>query len=755
MNASYTSRSSSSSPIGLKKRPDIVIEEVNYQGEPFWVCKDPLDQQYHRLNEQEYAILRWLDGEVTFDQLKDRFELEFTPYRVELRELTQVVGKFHEKSLVFATDASQGEKLLEMGREKLRKELKQKAMSAHAVKWKGFDPENFLNATNPWVTPLFSARAVKIVLSLTMLAAFWLVLHYEQLWARAPDLWAFLDPSNWLTLGLALAGSKLLHEFGHAYAFKRFGGEVHEIGMMIFFFMPTMYCNTSDSWMLKDKWARIAVACGGVYVELMIFTLATFVWWFSSPGTWTHDISINLMFVCSLSAVVINGNPLLKYDGYFVLSDYFEIPNLSQDSSDQIRRAFMVHGLGIEDEATPWVSSFNRRFMLIYGVAAYFFKMSLMLTVAWFLVSGAAPYGLAPIAFMFATVVTVMFLGRPLYKLWERLKTPGTMIKINRRNLRMTLTFIGVVLLALCIPWPMSVMTDCTLDGGGTGTVVTREGGELKEAYFKPGDQVRKGDVILKLSNPALEKEAAATDQQIAMVDAEIEVRKDQLFDEQDANALSLVALRKQFAGLQEQQIQLQQRLEALVVRAPIDGRVVGIQMEAEDEGLSDERSLNTDVGNILVARLSTWLEPGVEVCRICSDDEKCGTLAIRHSDQDLVQPGQKVRMLFNSQRSRVYKATVESFSVESELPQDLVDFETQGATVQTMTDASMAQAEGQAVNIDGASMDSSVLLGRCSIEEVNAVPFGSTGVAKVSIGYRSTLWRLWRTIRQFTNTKL
>jgi len=222
---------------------------------------------------------------VTFDELKDRFELEFTPYRVELRELTQVVGQFHEKSLVYATDAGQGVKLLEMGREKLRKELKQKAMSAHAIKWKGFDPENFLNATNPWVTPLFSRQAVEFVLMMTLMAACWLLLHYEQAMARAPDLWSFLEPSNWLTLGLAIAGSKLLHELGHAYAFKRFGGEVHEIGVMIFFFMPTMYCNTSDSWMLKDKWARIAVACGGVYVELMIFTLATFVWWFSSPGT--------------------------------------------------------------------------------------------------------------------------------------------------------------------------------------------------------------------------------------------------------------------------------------------------------------------------------------------------------------------------------------------------------------------------------------------------------------------------------------
>ena len=755
MSASYTSRSSSASPIGLKKRPDIVVKQVNYQGEPFWVCKDPLDQQYHRLNEQEYAIFRWLDGDVTFDDLKDRFEREFTPYRVELRELTQVVGRFHEKSLVFATEAGQGEQLLEMGREKLRKELKQKATSAHAIKWKGFDPENFLNATNPYVTPLFSARAVSIVLALTALAVCWLLLHYEQVMARAPDLWSFIDPANWVTLGLAIAGSKLLHEFGHAYAFKRFGGEIHEIGVMIFFFMPTMYCNTSDSWMLRDKWARIAVACGGVYVELMIFTLATLVWWLSAPGTFTYDIAINLMFVCSLSAVIVNGNPLLKYDGYFVLSDYFEIPNLSQDSGDQIRRAFMVKCLGIEDEATPWVSSFNRRFLLIYGVAAYLFKMSLMLTVAYFLVVGAAPYGLAPLAFIFATIVTLVFLGMPLQKLWKKLTIPGTLIKIKERNVKISLAALGVILLGLLIPYPCNVTSDCTLDGGFAGTVVTQESGELKKTFFKPGDTVRKGDVIAQLANRMLEKEATANLQQIQVVEAEIANRRHELYEQTDLETSSMVVLQERLVGLKRQQSQFEQRLEALVVRAPIAGRVVGIQLQPDVERLNDERALKMDYGNILVDRLSTWLDSGVEICRICSDEGSWATLAIKHSDQDLARPGQTVKMLFNSKRSRVFKTTVDSFSVEPELPQDLVDFETEGATVKSMTEASMAMAEGPAVNSDGASVDSSVLLGRCQIEATHAVPFGSTGVAKIRVGYRSALWRFLRAVRHFANTKL
>lgn len=754
MTVSYASQSSSSAPIRLRRRPDIVVKEVVYQGETFWVCKDPLDQQFHRLNEQEYAIFCWLDGNVSFDDLREKFERKFTPYRVELRELAQVLGQFHEKSLVNATDASQGEKLLEMGRDKLRKELKQKAMSAHAIKWKGFDPEVFLNATNPYVTWFFSAKAITVVLTMTCIAAGWLAIHYEQLMAKAPSLWSMVDSANWATLFLVIAGTKLLHEFGHAYSFKRFGGEVHEIGVMIFFFMPTMYCNTSDSWMLPNKWERIAVALGGVYVEITIFTIASFVWWFSGPGM-TRDIAINLMFVCSLSTVVVNGNPLLKYDGYFVLSDLFEIPNLSEDSSDQIRRWFMVNGLGLEDEATPWLSSFNRWFMLIYGVAAYLFKLSLMLTISYFLVSSSGPYGLAPIGFLFAGVITLVYLGMPLYKLGKKLVIPGTMIKIKKPNMRISIAIVLAILIMLFVPFPYYIKTDCTLDGGAAGMVVTQVPGELKHAFFKPGDRVNQGDVIVELNNPQLERQMMAIHRQMSMVEVEIESSKHNLFTSNGSDTASINFLKEKLAGLTAQHVQLAKKKDALILRAPMPGRIVGIRSEANDARMNDARSLKMDHGNLLVGRVSTWLAPGVEVCRIRSDGNAWATLTIKQADQDIVSAGQRVLMLFNSDRSQTFESVVESLSHETEFLQDLLDFETEGATIKTMAQASATLKQGAPVNSDGASMDSSVQLAQCKIEGTEGIPFGSNGVAKIYLGRRSMFWRFTRAYRLFVNTKL
>ena len=736
-------------------RPDIVVQPLHYQGEPYWVCKDPLGQEYQHLNEQEYALLSWLDGEVTFDQLKHRFERKFSPYRVEHRDLAQAIGDLHEKSLVFATNAAQGEKLLEMGREKYRKELKQKFLSLWAIKWKGFDPEAFLNLTNPYVRWFFSQRMIAIVLLMALAASFWLLLHYEQVMTRMPNLWDLLNPSNWLALGTTIAITKLIHEFGHAYAFKRFGGEVHEIGVMIFFFMPTMYCNTSDSWMLQDKWQRIAVALGGIYLEIAIFSVATFVWWFSNSGT-VQDIAVNLMFICSLSAVLINGNPLLKYDGYFVLADWLEIPNLAQQSSDQIRRLFMVHALGIQDEKSLWISNHNKRLMITYGIAAYLFRLWLMLTVAYMLVVNFAPYGLAPLGFIFAVVVTVTYLLMPLYQLGKRLKTPGTMLKTKRKNLIITSSVIGFIFISVFIPYPYYISTDCTMDSGVAQSVYTAESGTLVEVFFRPGELVKKEQVILRLENPKLEKEYARTQKELSLVRVEIENIQLDLFDK--AQTAGLHSLTERALGLEKQLEKLSKRLSALEVRAGRDGVLVGVNLSPQSPPMGDERKLRQQKGNILLSSGDRpWLKTGQEICRIRPLGDKRASLSIKQQDQDLIQIGQTVYIMFRSNPSRRYQSHVESLSYETETLGDLVDFEAMGDTVKSLTQLQDSQSKGggKAVNKDGGSLDSSVLLAICTVEEVDSLIFGAGGTAKIHVGPRTLAWRLTRMFRLFVNSKL
>lgn len=748
----YFSNSSASTPIGVKKRADIIRRRVSYQGDPYWVCKDPLAQEYFYLNEQEYAILGWLDGHTSFDQLKDRFEHDFSPYRVTYRELTQLIGSFHERSLVKATAAGQGQKLLEMGREKERKKLKEKLSNVCTIKWKGFDPEIFLNATNPYVTPFFSQRAVAVVLAMVCFAALWLIVHLDQVMARVPSLWSFVDSSNWSTLGLVIVASKLLHELGHAYAFKRFGGEVHEIGIMIFFFMPTMYCNTTDSWMLENKWSRMAVALGGIYVELFIFSVATFFWWGAEPGI-IQDLSINLMFVCSLSTVLINGNPLLKYDGYFVLADLVEIPNLDKQSSSQIMRKFLGYGLGIEGEEALWISRSNQRFMLAYAVGAYLFRLSLMLSVAYFLVLQAAPFGLSNIAFLFSIVVTVVYLSMPFYKLGKRVLRPGTFIKIKRSNLLTTFGIASFLFALFFIPFPYYLDTDCTMDGGVSVKVVTHEDGWLAETFSRVGEEVSQGDLMAQLENPQLEKLRMRVETDLAIKRSEIEDSRLDLFE--TGVETKLRSLVKEAANLEDSLGQLTRRCESLSVRAPHSGMVIGITPRKENEMLDDERELTSDHGNLLTSNDRTWLQRGCELCRICATGDTWVTLTISQNNQDLIAPGQKVLLKFNTQRATTFHSTISVISAEAEPIGDIGEFESQGTRFQAIAEESQNRRQGPPVNKDGASMESGLFLARCRLDEDSHVLFGSSGMAKVCVGNRSLYWRVRRSVNHFMTSKL
>ena len=161
---------------------------------------------------------------------------------------------------------------------------------------------------------------------------------------------------------------KVIHEFGHGLSCKTFGGEVHEMGVLLLCFSPCLYCNVSDAWTLPSKWHRIIISFAGIYVELMIAAAATFVWWNSPSATFAQHLCLSLMVVCSVSTVVFNGNPLMRYDGYYVLADWLEIPNLHDcaarretlgawntcSASRPPRNPSFRFGAGCCWRATPW-----------------------------------------------------------------------------------------------------------------------------------------------------------------------------------------------------------------------------------------------------------------------------------------------------------------------------------------------------------------------------------------------------------------
>ena len=175
------------------------------------------------------------------------------------------------------------------------------------------------------------------------------------------------------------------HEFGHGYSCKHSGGECHEIGAMLLVFTPCLYCNVSDSWMLPNKWHRAFIGASGMYVEMVLATFATFIWWFTDPSSLINNLSLSVMFICSVSTVLFNGNPLLRFDGYYIMMDLAEIPNLRQKSSEVLKRFMVQTCLGIEQPENPFLPQGNRFFFGMYTIAAVVYRWIVVFSIMYFL----------------------------------------------------------------------------------------------------------------------------------------------------------------------------------------------------------------------------------------------------------------------------------------------------------------------------------------------------------------------------------
>ena len=192
-----------------------------------------------------------------------------------------------------------------------------------------FDPDKLLTK----MLPLLRLDLHDVVLRCSASASCsppssWCSTHFETFRSQLPIYQSSSASRPSSTSGSRSGVVKVIHEFGHGLSCKAFGGEVHEMGLLFLCFSPALYCNVSDAWTLPNKWHRIIISAAGIYVELMIAAAATFVWWNTPSQPFINNLSLSLMVVCSVSTVVFNANPLMRYDGYYVLADWLEIPNL-------------------------------------------------------------------------------------------------------------------------------------------------------------------------------------------------------------------------------------------------------------------------------------------------------------------------------------------------------------------------------------------------------------------------------------------
>ena len=650
--------SSSARRLTVRKRPDLSARKQNYLGRSYWVVKEPVGLNYFRFQEEEYAILQKIDGQTSLDELKEWFEAEFPPQKITLEELQQFVGMLHRSGLVIADVPGQGTQLHERKKERRRKEMLGAVSNILCIRFKGFDPERLLNWLYPKVRWMFSWPFFILSLLFILTAMTLVLVEFNQFRASLPAFSTFFSIENGFWLMVILALTKVIHEFGHGLTCKHFGGECHEMGVMILVLTPCLYCNVSDSWMLPNKWQRAAIGAAGMYVEVVLASAATFIWWFKmDPTNLLSMICLNIIFISSVSTIMFNANPLLRYDGYYILADLTEIPNLRQKATTILSRKMSEWFLGIEPQEDPFLPQRNQIFFCIYSIAATIYRWVVVFSILWFLHKLFKPSGLQVIGHAMVAMSLVGLVVMPLYKVYKFFSVPGRMQKVKKPRMYATLgglaALVGFVFL---VPLPHSVMCTIEVRPQDAMRVYVDVPGTLEEIDVRPSQAVFAGQELGRLKNVELDIKVAASKGKWEQYNTQLVALHRMGYSNPDSMA-DIPALEKSKRAVEKQLVEQMDDQKKLVLRAPEappgadPNKPIGVVMPPpwRENRPTIEGQLPSWSGTPLEPRnLGCLLTEGDVFCLIGDPKKMEAILYIDQGDVEFVDEGQEVEILLD-----------------------------------------------------------------------------------------------------------
>ncbi len=578
--------------VGL--RPDLEVSRHVYRGTPCYILRDPVTFQSHRVDLADYRLLIRLDASRTLGEIFVGAVADGLLGPDDEEVFYRFVFTLHRCGFL-SLPVSDERLLYRRHRARLQAERRRLLTGWLALRIPLINPDAFLGRTLAWGRLLFTR----------WFFALWLMLIAGAVGVVAARWSDFLQPIHGLLaahnlplLWLTLVGLKICHEFGHAYACKQFGGAVPEMGVYLILLTPCAYVDASAAWGFPRRRDRLIVSLAGIYVELAVAAVAVFVWAATGPSL-LHAAAYNAIFLASVVTVLFNANPLLRYDGYYVLSDLLEVPNLRARAAQAVvgllKRVFL--GLPAPAAAGP----LRLRALLVgFGAASAAYRLVVLLAIAALIVSRSFYLGVL-VGLAFVTFAAVR-LGRDLlHYLWFASETAS----VRRRAVACSAVLMILLPAGLAlVPVPSAVHAAGTLRAEHECVVRAVVPGVLEAVAFEPHDAVAAGQTLAELSNPALEDELAQACAALTVC----EVRQAAYEPTSPALAQAEAARARH---RREELAYARERHAALVVTAPAAGRVVaGVR--------------RTDLGRFVREGepLATLVAGPWQVCAVLTADE-------------------------------------------------------------------------------------------------------------------------------------
>jgi putative peptide zinc metalloprotease protein len=614
-------------------RDDLVVSEQVVAGQRSFVIKIRETDSYSRYGTLAWQILKLCDGTRTPAEVAAAINHLYPEQ--PLRE--DEVLDFIEGTDPNVWERSLAEKNLAI-LEKIRDERKKRVdrSSLLYIYFPAFDPDKFLERIHPYLKWMFTREFVIVCVILFALTGLIVASDFARIRADTREFYNFINKSAydiwvfWVLLLFVTA----VHETGHGLTCKNFGGEVHQMGFMLLFFTPSFYTDCTDMHLFDRTSKRLWTIFAGIWIELVVCALATFVWYLSPPGSFIGDLGYKTLLLTGVSGVLINLNPLMKFDGYFALSQWLEIDNMREQAFNYFKLWVQKHILRRKVELPP-VGRRRQRIFLIYAMLATYWGVLILFIVARFVKNVfTAKFG-DFLGYALTAGVVYLLLRRRLGNFLPGLKARirgAKMGQIAWSPTRGQVVAGAAALVILLIPAPIQVATEFILEPGEKVEVRALTDGWVKEVKVQEGQEVEVGAVLAVLSNPELEMRAVTLEQERALAERRWmaartanDLGESQQY-QQEARRLGV--------ALEE----ARQKRDALVLCAPLAGTVTTPRVEQ---------------------RTGEYLAAGEEFAVVADRRQMRARVLVRDWELEEVREGAKVKLNVRAYPLRGFEGTV------------------------------------------------------------------------------------------------
>ncbi len=533
------------------------IHRHNYRGVPTYVLQDHASGRSHRFTPAAHHFLALMDGKRTVQELWDLTEDALGDDAPTQPEAIDLLSQLYAADLLKADTPPDTRELFRRYRSGRMKKLRQRFASPLSITIPLIDPDRFLERWMPYARPLFGVSGLIIWLATVTTAVVLAGSHWPELTENLAD--RVLTAQNLLLIWLLYPVVKILHELGHGFAAKHRGCEVHALGIMLLALIPMPYVDASTSAALPNKYHRMLIAAAGIMVEAFLAALALFVWLAVEPGV-VRAMAFNVMLIGGISTVLFNGNPLLRFDGYYILADAIDIPNLATRSKQYLGYLFRRYVGGLTEAVSPAAMG-ERLWLFGYAIASNVFRICITIGIIVFIAGKFFFVGVILAGWAGATQIVLPIIKGAGF-LTESHQLQGHRV----RAIGVTAAVLGCIgLLLFVAPFPLHTSTEGVVWAPEKSEIRVEADAIIERLVTKPYEFVEPGDVLLELSDPVLSVK-------VDILAAELEGARATYLSFRTEKQFEADILLEEIATIEADLALARVRLDALIVRSPTRG---------------------------------------------------------------------------------------------------------------------------------------------------------------------------------------